>query len=56
VLGSVGYWEGAIDLIASGQVKVEPLVTRTFSLERARDALEHLVSPGSLKVLVSPNA
>src|SRR4051812_9932718 len=56
VLGSVGYWEGAIDLIASGQVKTEPLVTRTFGLERARDALEHLAAPGALKVLVCPNA
>jgi carboxymethylenebutenolidase len=30
VLGSVGYWQGAIDLIAAGQVKIEPLVTRAF--------------------------
>jgi L-iditol 2-dehydrogenase len=54
VLGSVGYWEGAIELIASGAVVTEPLVTRAFSLEQARDAIERLVDPGSLKVLVEP--
>jgi L-iditol 2-dehydrogenase len=54
VLGSVGYWEGAIELIASGQVQAEPLVTRRFPLERARDALEALAAPGSLKVVVEP--
>ena len=35
VLGSVGYWEGAIELIASGAVVTEPLVTQTFA-HRAR--------------------
>ncbi len=45
VLGSVGFWADAIDLIASGQVNTEPLVTGTFPLERTRDALEHLVTP-----------
>ena len=46
VLGSVGYWPGAIELIATGRVKTEPLVTATFRLERTRDALEQLVDPG----------
>ena len=54
VLGSVGYWPDAIELITSGRVQTEPLVTRTYPLERARDALEQLVQPGSLKVLVCP--
>ena len=45
MLGSVGYWEDAIELIASGKVDTEPLVTGTFPLERTRDALEHLVTP-----------
>jgi len=35
-------------------VKTEPLVTRTFALEDTRDALERLVDPGSLKVLIEP--
>ncbi|MDA0184007.1 alcohol dehydrogenase catalytic domain-containing protein [Solirubrobacter phytolaccae] len=54
VLGSVGYWQGAIDLIGSGAVLTEPLVTRAFALEDTRDALERLVDPGSLKVLIEP--
>ena len=54
VLGSVGYWEGAIALIADGQVKAEPLITRRFPLEKTRDALEALVAPGSLKVVIEP--
>ena len=54
VLGSVGYWEGAIALIASGQVQAEPLVTRRFPLERTRDALEALTAPGSLTVVIEP--
>jgi threonine dehydrogenase-like Zn-dependent dehydrogenase len=54
VLGSVGHWPDAIELIASGRVQTEPLVTRSFSLERAGDALEQLAKPGSLKVLVCP--
>jgi threonine dehydrogenase-like Zn-dependent dehydrogenase len=56
VLGSVGYWPGAIELIADGRVQTEPIVTATFPLERTRDALEHLVSPGTLKVLIEPDA
>jgi L-iditol 2-dehydrogenase len=54
VLGSVGYWPDAIELITSGRVVTEPLVTRSFSLERAGDALEQLAKPGSMKVLVCP--
>ncbi len=54
VLGSVGYWEGAIALIAEGQVKAEPLITRRFDLEHVPDALEALVAPGSLKVVIEP--
>jgi L-iditol 2-dehydrogenase len=54
VLGSVGYWEPAVSLIASGQVQAEPLITRRFPLERTRDALEALTAPGSLKVVIEP--
>ena len=50
VLGSVGYWPDAIELITSGRVQTEPLVTRTYPLDHTRDALEQLVKPGSLKV------
>lgn len=54
VLGSVGYWPDAISLITSGAVETEPVVTSTFPLERTRDALEQLVRPGTLKVLICP--
>ena len=54
VLGSVGFWPDAIDLITTGRVKTEPLVTGTYPLERTRDALEQLVRPGTLKVLIAP--
>ena len=43
VLGSVGYWEGAIELIAGGAVVTEPLVTQTYRWSTARDAIERLV-------------
>src|SRR4051794_9196899 len=54
VLGSVGFWPDAIALIASGQVQTEPIVTGTYPLDRTRDALEQLVRPGTLKVLIAP--
>jgi L-iditol 2-dehydrogenase len=54
VLGSVGYWPDAIELITSGRVKTEPLVTGAYPLDRTRDALEQLVKPGTLKVLIQP--
>ena len=33
VLGSVGYWPDAIELITSGRVLTEPLVTGTYPLD-----------------------
>lgn len=56
VLGSVGFWPDAIELITSGRVKTEPLVTGAYPLERTRDALEQLVRPGTLKVVIQPDA
>jgi hypothetical protein len=37
-------------------VLTEPLVTGSYGLERTRDALEQLVKPGTLKVLIEPHA
>jgi L-iditol 2-dehydrogenase len=54
VLGSVGYWPDAIELITSGKVMTEPVVTGAYPLDRTRDALEQLVKPGTLKVLIQP--
>jgi threonine dehydrogenase-like Zn-dependent dehydrogenase len=54
VLGSVGQWPDAIALLASGAVAAEPLVTAAFPLQQAREALDTLAAPGTLKVLVTP--
>jgi L-iditol 2-dehydrogenase len=54
VLGSVGQWPDAIALVASGAVRAEPLVTAAFPLAQAREALDTLAAPGTLKVLVTP--
>jgi 2-desacetyl-2-hydroxyethyl bacteriochlorophyllide A dehydrogenase len=54
VLGSVGFWPDAIELITGGRVQTEPLVTGSYGIERTRDALEQLVTPGTLKVLIEP--
>ena len=54
VLGSVGYWPGAIALLTEGSIQTDPIVTATFPLERTREALEHLTQPGTLKVLIEP--
>jgi threonine dehydrogenase-like Zn-dependent dehydrogenase len=56
VLGSVGMWPDAIGLIADGRVRAEPLVTAEFPLAEVRGALDTLTAPGTLKVLISPQA
>ncbi|MFW9800456.1 MAG: zinc-binding dehydrogenase [Candidatus Thorarchaeota archaeon] len=53
----LGYAEfpEAIELLASGRIKVEPLITRTISLERVeKDGFEALANPNSsdIKVIV----
>jgi L-iditol 2-dehydrogenase len=56
VLGSPHVWPDAIELVRSGRVVTEPLVSATFGLDAAREALERLSEPGSLKVLIEPGA
>jgi L-iditol 2-dehydrogenase len=56
VLGSPHVWPDAIELVRSGKVATEPLVTATYRLDEAREALERLTEPGSLKVLIEPGA
>ena len=46
VLGSVGYWEGAIELIAPGRGADRAARHRDLALEHTRDALEQLVDAG----------
>jgi L-iditol 2-dehydrogenase len=54
VLGSPHVWPDTIELVRSGRVRTEPLVSGVFSLGSMADALERLSEPGSLKVLIEP--
>jgi threonine dehydrogenase-like Zn-dependent dehydrogenase len=56
VLGSPHVWPDAIELVRSGAIRTEPLVSAAYPLARAREALERLTEPGSLKVLIEPGA
>ncbi|MBE7185632.1 MAG: zinc-dependent alcohol dehydrogenase family protein [Methylobacterium mesophilicum] len=44
----------AAELIASGSVKVEPLISRTIGLEEAADAIRRPALPGEIRTLVVP--
>ncbi|MFO1208159.1 MAG: alcohol dehydrogenase catalytic domain-containing protein [Amaricoccus sp.] len=44
----------AVELIASGRVAVEPLISRTVPLAAAADAITRSALPGEVKVLVTP--
>jgi 2-desacetyl-2-hydroxyethyl bacteriochlorophyllide A dehydrogenase len=56
VLGSPHVWPDTIELVRSGRVRTEPLVSGVFALGSMADALERLSEPGSLKVLIEPAA
>ena len=45
----------AADLIASGSIKVAPLISRVISLDDAPDAIRNPAAPGEVKVLVVPS-
>ncbi|MGO1770786.1 MAG: NAD(P)-dependent alcohol dehydrogenase, partial [Microbacterium sp.] len=49
-------WRVGIDLVASGQVDLDSLVTGRFDLEHAAEALDSDTDPNSLKSVVYPNA
>jgi L-iditol 2-dehydrogenase len=42
----------AIDVVASGRVRLEPLISHRFGIDRSADAIETSRSPDSLKVIV----
>ena len=48
-------WPTGIDLIASGKVNLDVLVTHRYDLDHVEDALNAGKLPGSMKVIVSPN-
>ena len=55
LLGSrCGNFTNAIDLLEGGHVQVEPLISRTFPLNAAGQAFEHLKQNSCLKVLLVP--
>lgn len=55
VVGSrCGPFEKAITLLRSGKVDPRPLITRTFPLTEAPQAIKHAQNPGVLKVLLAP--
>ena len=54
VLGSPHVWPDAIELVRSGRIRTEPLVSGVYDLGSVPTALERLSEPGSLKVLVEP--
>jgi len=49
-----GTWPVAIELVASGQVDLDSLVTGRFGLDEVREALESDTDPASLKSVVFP--
>jgi L-iditol 2-dehydrogenase len=48
-------WPLAIDLVASGRVDLDSLVTGRFGLDQVEDALAAAADPRTLKTLVLPN-
>lgn len=54
VVGSrCGRFAPAIDLLASGTVDVSPLISETYSLDRAEEAMRIAALPGVMKVLLT---
>jgi len=55
VIGSrCGPMDEAVELLAAGQLDLEPLVTATYLLDEAPRALAAAAEPGAIKVLVEP--
>ena len=55
VVGSrCGRFAPAIDLLARSVVDVSPLISETFSLDRAEEAMRAAAAAGVLKILLTP--
>ncbi len=55
LLGSrCGNFRTALDLLRSGRVKVQPMLSKIFPLEAGLEAFEYLDQPQCLKVLLAP--
>ena len=51
----VNTWPLGIELVASGKVDLDVLITHTFGLDQVEDALNAPRLPGALKPVVEPN-
>jgi len=50
-----GHFPSSIELIRSGKVRVQPLITHRFSLDQADEAFKaQLQDPGAIKVMIKP--
>lgn len=47
-----GPFERGLVLLESGEIKVKPLIQKTFPLERGLEAFEEAAKPGALKILI----
>jgi L-iditol 2-dehydrogenase len=48
-------WPTGIELVASGKVNLDVLVTHKFGLDQVEEALNAGKLPGSMKIIVQPN-
>lgn len=48
-------WPKAIELVATGKVKLDPLVSHRFNLDQVEEALKAPKLPGAMKPVVLPN-
>jgi len=54
MLGSrCGEFPTALDLLKQGQIKVQPLLSKVFTLEEGLEAFEYLERPACLKVCLA---
>jgi L-iditol 2-dehydrogenase len=44
----------AAELVASGEIKIAPLISRTVSLDEAADVIRNPAAPGEIRVMVVP--
>lgn len=49
-------FRGALALVASGKINLQPLISKSFPLEEAQKAFEHFASGEPIKVLIQANA
>ncbi len=48
-------WERALKIMAMGKIQLEPIITRSITMEEWRDAFESLEAKREIKVMMYPN-